>query len=112
MCRFQKAINLVGDKIKMSLCDLSEHQLSNIKKLTIDKLNADYITSDVTKKDYGQIFTDYYKLFVLYPTFSTPIKLSVEDLEETDEYKEHRKRIISDITKSQEHRSKIEKLQI
>jgi hypothetical protein len=113
MCRFQKAIDLIGERIRMSLCDLSTIHLDHIKELTINKLNMDYIGKDEDAAlDYGSIFASYYNLFVLYPTFYSPIKLSIEDLEESDEYKEHRRRILAEITKSQEHKGKIESLQI
>jgi hypothetical protein len=110
MCRFQKAINLFAEKINTNLNEFSSLHMENIKQLVTDNLNKDFITNNM--KCYELIFSNYYELFVLYPVFNTTINFTIDDLEETDEYKEHRKRIILDITNSQKHLSKIKNMQI
>ena len=112
MYRFEKAITSLGEKIFIALCGLSGVHMGNIKKMTIDCLTRNVVLEDRGYSSYEHIFSEYYKLFVLYPVFNLEKKFLIEDLEENDEHKEHRKRIIGKITNSQKSYSTIKNLEI
>lgn len=110
LCRFKKANDKLRELILTNLKILTEQHLFKIKNMVIDSVNKDFITNDMD--DYENNFSDYYELFILYPTLFTTVNFTFEDYEESAEHAIKRTTLLNKIKISEEHLSKIMDIKI
>jgi GTP-binding protein EngB required for normal cell division len=110
MFRFPKVIIKLAYYIKDSMKNKSLEKLPEVKKMTIDVLNKNYI--DENMDECRTIFSKFYRLYVIYTTFNTKINFQIEDYEESEEYRDKRVKLLNEIALSKEHLNKISELKV
>jgi GTP-binding protein EngB required for normal cell division len=110
MFRFQKVIMKLANLIRDTIKNKTLEKLPEIKKLTIDMLNKNYINQSMDNSN--NIFSKFYELFVVYTTFNTQINFELADYEESEEYRNKREKLLNEIALSKEHLKKISEMKV